>query len=244
MSEWAQHEQLEVQKHLKAGEEVEALDPSRQAAAAQSAELAEEPVEETGQHAGPQTAPTDRLRERAQAGQPDLMGLQERAPELANAGAGGAAGVTQGSTTASEGQKAGIEVAPPPLEVQAAHLDSVASRAGRGGSAAELLGVQERTERADLQVGRGLGREVDALLAQVRAAFETSPLGRKRRRLHDLADPELDALVAAARAALPAGPEVEPVPEIGSWVEAAGGLEFEDRTTAPTRGVLDARPPR
>lgn len=223
MSEWAQREfatDKEGQKHLRA-DALEALDPAKQAAAGQSAELAEDVAPEEAAEHGERT-----VRERAQGGLFDLLSEEEEAQEQAAAPPSGQAGPATTTERAPPEKDSGIQHL---TEVRPPEVEAIASRAGRGSAAAELLGAEAR-------VGRGGARQIEAMVA---AAFEPAgrPLAftaRRRRRLTDVEDPELDALLDAVREIYPAAPVVAPDPALAAWAEE-GGVAFDE---PPPRGVL------
>lgn len=231
MSEWAQRElaQSELQKQNRVAEEAEALDPGRQAAAGQSAELAEEVAPEAASEAASKQGERP-AREKAQAGRFDLLAEGEET-EVVEAAAGTASGGQGQSTQAPSEKESGIE----PL-ARLPEVEGVAARASRGGAAAELLGSPARGAQASRG---GAAREIEALVASMQAAFEPGrPLAftaRKRRRINDLQDPELDALLASVREVYPTSPEVTPDPALAAWAEA-GGVAFDE---VGPRGVLD-----
>jgi hypothetical protein len=235
MSEWAQRDlaQSELQKQNRVAEEAEALDPGRQAAAGQSAELAEEVAPEEASEAASKQGERP-AREKAQAGRFDLLAEGEETEEVEAAAGTASGGQGQSTQQAPSEKESGIE----PL-ARLPEVEGVAARASRGGAAAELLGSEARGAGRGGAGRGGAAREIEALVAHMQAAFEPGrPLAftaRKRRRINDLQDPELDALLAAVRDVYPTSPEVTPDPALAAWAEA-GGVAFDE---VGPRGVLD-----
>jgi hypothetical protein len=236
MSEWAQRDlaQSELQKQNRVAEEAEALDPGRQAAAGQSAELAEEVAPEAASEAASKQGERP-AREKAQAGRFDLLAEGEETEEVEAAAGTASGGQGQSTQQAPSEKESGIE----PL-ARLPEVEGVAARASRGGAAAELLGSPKPGEPGAGAPGAGAPRvRSKPWWPSMQAAFEPGrPLAftaRKRRRINDLQDPELDALLAAVREVYPTSPEVAPDPALAAWAEA-GGVAFDE---VGPRGVLD-----
>jgi hypothetical protein len=110
MSEWAQRDlaQSELQKQNRVAEEAEALDPGRQAAAGQSAELAEEVAPEEASEAASKQGERP-AREKAQAGRFDLLAEGEETEEVEAAAGTASGGQGQSTQQAPSEKESGIE---------------------------------------------------------------------------------------------------------------------------------------